>query len=99
MKRTSVLQQHRLQHVAVSAAVVNTPRACAACFFGSSNALLLVVLVVLQAFYNGFMPNFARLGSWNVAMFLMLEQVGAGGWQMACRPTSVLQERVARCQG
>jgi hypothetical protein len=28
-----------------------------------------------QAFYNGFMPNFARLGSWNVAMFLMLEQV------------------------
>ena len=33
----------------------------------------------LQAFYNGFMPNFARLGSWNVAMFLMLEQVGGGG--------------------
>lgn len=29
----------------------------------------------VQAFYNGFMPNFARLGSWNVAMFLMLEQV------------------------
>lgn len=28
-----------------------------------------------QAFYNGFLPNFARLGSWNVAMFLMLEQV------------------------
>jgi solute carrier family 25 (mitochondrial uncoupling protein), member 8/9 len=28
-----------------------------------------------QAFYNGFMPNFARLGSWNVAMFLMLEQM------------------------
>lgn len=29
----------------------------------------------LLAFYNGFMPNFARLGSWNVAMFLMLEQM------------------------
>jgi hypothetical protein len=29
----------------------------------------------MQAFYNGFLPNFARLGSWNVAMFLMLEQV------------------------
>lgn len=40
----------------------------------------------LLAFYNGFMPNFARLGSWNIAMFLMLEQVGSrgvggdGGW-------------------
>lgn len=29
------------------------------------------------AFYNGFGPNFARLGSWNVAMFLTLEQVKA----------------------
>lgn len=28
-----------------------------------------------RAFYNGFLPNFARLGSWNVAMFLTLEQV------------------------
>jgi hypothetical protein len=37
---------------------------------------LLLLLRVLQAFYNGFLPNFARLGSWNVAMFLMLEQVG-----------------------
>lgn len=27
------------------------------------------------AFYNGFGPNFARLGSWNVVMFLTLEQV------------------------
>ena len=27
------------------------------------------------AFYKGFIPNFARLGSWNVAMFLTLEQV------------------------
>lgn len=26
------------------------------------------------AFYNGFMPNFYRLGSWNVAMFLVYEQ-------------------------
>ena len=29
----------------------------------------------LGAFYSGFMPNFARLGSWNVIMFLTLEQV------------------------
>lgn len=27
------------------------------------------------AFYKGFMPNFARLGSWNVVMFMSLEQV------------------------
>lgn len=27
------------------------------------------------AFYKGFVPNFYRLGSWNVAMFLTLEQV------------------------
>uniref|UniRef100_A0A0D9XVS9 Mitochondrial carrier protein n=1 Tax=Leersia perrieri TaxID=77586 RepID=A0A0D9XVS9_9ORYZ len=27
------------------------------------------------AFYKGFLPNFARLGSWNVIMFLTLEQV------------------------
>ena len=26
------------------------------------------------AFYKGFMTNFARLGSWNVIMFLALEQ-------------------------
>lgn len=37
----------------------------------------LLVAFMLQAFYNGFLPNFARLGTWNVAMFLMLEQVGA----------------------
>jgi solute carrier family 25 uncoupling protein 8/9 len=29
----------------------------------------------LGAFYKGFMPNFGRLGSWNVVMFLTLEQV------------------------
>lgn len=29
----------------------------------------------LLAFYQGFMPNFARLGSWNVVMFLSLEKV------------------------
>jgi len=29
------------------------------------------------AFYKGFMPNFGRLGAWNVAMFLTLEQVRA----------------------
>jgi len=28
----------------------------------------------LGAFYKGFVPNFARLGSWNVVMFLTLEQ-------------------------
>ncbi|GMH11179.1 hypothetical protein Nepgr_013020 [Nepenthes gracilis] len=27
------------------------------------------------AFYKGFFPNFVRLGSWNVIMFLILEQV------------------------
>ncbi|KAK3000146.1 hypothetical protein RJ639_023726 [Escallonia herrerae] len=27
------------------------------------------------AFYKGFLPNFGRLGSWNVIMFLTLEQV------------------------
>ena len=29
----------------------------------------------IGAFYKGFAPNFGRLGSWNVAMFLTLEQV------------------------
>jgi len=29
----------------------------------------------LGAFYKGFVPNFARLGSWNVVMFMSLEQV------------------------
>lgn len=29
----------------------------------------------LAAFYKGFLPNFGRLGSWNVIMFLTLEQV------------------------
>jgi len=29
----------------------------------------------LLAFYSGFGPNFARLGSWNVIMFLTLEQL------------------------
>jgi hypothetical protein len=48
--------------------------------------LMLLCLVLLQAFYNGFLPNFARLGSWNVAMFLMLEQVGAAvGAVQRCR--------------
>ena len=27
------------------------------------------------AFWKGFLPNFGRLGSWNVVMFLTLEQV------------------------
>lgn len=29
------------------------------------------------AFYKGFIPNFTRLGSWNVVMFLTLEQIKA----------------------
>ena len=29
----------------------------------------------MLAFYKGFIPNFGRLGSWNVVMFLTLEQV------------------------
>jgi solute carrier family 25 uncoupling protein 8/9 len=29
----------------------------------------------IMAFYNGFGPNFARLGTWNVVMFVTLEQV------------------------
>ena len=28
----------------------------------------------VAAFYKGFVPNFGRLGSWNVVMFLTLEQ-------------------------
>ena len=32
-------------------------------------------LVGVGAFYKGFIPNFGRLGSWNVVMFLTLEQV------------------------
>ena len=28
----------------------------------------------ITAFYKGFVPNFGRLGSWNVVMFLTLEQ-------------------------
>jgi len=27
------------------------------------------------AFYKGFQVNFLRIGSWNVAMFLILEQI------------------------
>ena len=29
----------------------------------------------IGAFYRGFVPNFTRLGSWNVIMFLTLEQI------------------------
>ena len=29
------------------------------------------------AFYKGFLPNYARVGSWNVVMFLTLEQIKA----------------------
>lgn len=43
-------------------------------------AVFCLCVTTCQAFYNGFMPNFARLGSWNVAMFLMLEQVRVFCW-------------------
>lgn len=33
------------------------------------------VMQGFSAFYKGFLPNFGRLGSWNVIMFLTLEQV------------------------
>lgn len=33
------------------------------------------ILQGFLAFYKGFLPNFGRLGSWNVIMFLVLEQV------------------------
>ncbi len=36
----------------------------------------------LGTFYQGFLPNFARLGSWNVVMFLTMEQA---------RPTHISQ--------
>lgn len=41
------------------------------------------------AFYKGFVPNFGRLGSWNVAMFLTLEQVGV---QPPCTVPFTLRE-------
>jgi solute carrier family 25 (mitochondrial uncoupling protein), member 8/9 len=31
----------------------------------------------LRAFYKGFTSNFARLGAWNSAMFVLLEQTRA----------------------
>lgn len=34
------------------------------------------------AFYKGFLPNFARLGAWNVTMFLALEQAREEGWEL-----------------
>ncbi|XP_061998806.1 mitochondrial uncoupling protein 1-like, partial [Rosa rugosa] len=34
------------------------------------------------AFYKGFSPNFGRLGSWNVIMFLTFEQGGCSGMSM-----------------
>lgn len=39
---------------------------------------LLILVNALQgplAFYKGFIPNFSRIGIWNVIMFLTLEQV------------------------
>ena len=44
----------------------------------------------LPGFYKGFLPNFARLGSWNVVMFLSLEQArarGGGGGGTRRRPS------------
>lgn len=64
------MQQHQLLllGVAVDAAPPTAPPAAAAAATSQRAP---------QAFYNGFMPNFARLGTWNVAMFLVLEQVRA----------------------
>lgn len=28
-----------------------------------------------MAFYKGFWPNYIRIGSWNIAMFVVLEQI------------------------
>ena len=42
------------------------------------DTLVIIPFHALQgalAFYKGFLPNFGRLGSWNVIMFLTLEQV------------------------
>lgn len=33
----------------------------------------------IGTFYQGFLPNFARLGSWNVVMFLTMEQARPRG--------------------
>lgn len=39
----------------------------------------------IGAFYQGFLPNFARLGSWNVVMFLTMEQARPPAPTLACR--------------
>ena len=44
----------------------------------------------MKAFYSGFIPNFARLGSWNVCMFLTLEQV-------CCRLCKLSQSTAVDC--
>lgn len=41
------------------------------------------------AFYKGFIPNFGRLGSWNVIMFLTLEQVWVGYFVIAFESSSI----------
>jgi solute carrier family 25 uncoupling protein 8/9 len=50
---------------------------CLFCLNIVSDIIYLVQLVLQGplAFYKGFIPNFGRLGSWNVIMFLTLEQV------------------------
>lgn len=40
----------------------------------------------LGAFYKGFIPNFGRLGSWNVVMFLTLEQASAAACPLPACP-------------
>lgn len=48
------------------------------CFLNYNKVNMLFGICILQgplAFYKGFIPNFGRLGSWNVIMFLTLEQV------------------------
>lgn len=50
---------------------------CLFCLNFISGVIYLIQLVLQGplAFYKGFIPNFGRLGSWNVIMFLTLEQV------------------------
>ena len=48
------------------------------------------------AFYKGFLPNFARLGTWNVIMFLTLEQVGVGWCGVAQGHDIYLRKMTAR---
>ena len=58
--------------------LLNKELCCQWISFHLSHLILVMECNVFQgpfAFYKGFIPNFGRLGSWNVIMFLTLEQV------------------------